>query len=120
MATTIIDLDDILGADKQVRLKGKVYRLPPDLPVELYLKIQRAAGQDVTETEIFETLYENILELFRYKQPGLKELPLSLAQLVTAIPTIYGGDEAADGDAAPPPRTRGGRSSKSAATKSRS
>lgn len=117
--STIIDLDDILGEDKLVKLQGETYRLPPDLPVELYLKIQRLASQDASETEMIEALYEDVLTLFRHKKPDLKELPLSLAQLVTAIPTIYGGGADED-DAARPQRTRGGASSRSRGTRSRS
>lgn len=120
MATKIIDLDEFLGADKQVRLGGKLYVLPPDLPAELYLKINKFAQTDASELEMVEALYDEVLGLFRYKDPKLGTLPISLSQLVVAVGRIYG--DAAEGDATPPParRTRGGAaSSKTTAKRSR-
>ena len=65
----------------------------------------------MNELDLVEEMYDEVLDLFRYKQPTLKELPLSLAQVVLAIGHIYGGG-VSEGDAGPPPVTRGGASSK--------
>ena len=114
MAQRIIDLDEILGEDKHVRLAGHTYRLPADIPVDLYLQINRAA-QDGTAGELdnVKRLYDGLLELFRYGDPNLEALPVSMGQLFAAIPRIYGASS--EDDAAPPPArsTRGGASTKS-------
>jgi len=118
MRSDLIDLDELLGDDKKVKVGGTIYTLPPDLPVELYFKINRFAGTDATDVEMIETLYAEVLQLFRYKNPDLNEIPLSLSQLVSAIGRIYGSGEVED---APPPPARGSRSTskKTAASKPR-
>jgi hypothetical protein len=119
MGQQIIDLDEVLGDDKRVRLGGKTYTLPPDIPTELYLQINKAAGEGkALEPENVEKLQAGLLELFQYGDPKLTKLPsMSLAQLFAAIPRIYGATSKDDGedDAAPPPArpTRGGASTKS-------
>lgn len=123
MPTTIIDLDEFLGADKQVKLHGQRYVLPPDLPAELYLKINKFAQSGASEVEMVEALYEEVLNLFRYKQPDLKSLPISLSQLVVAIGRIYGDGEPEEKPARPPrPKPSGGaaRSGTSSRTAKRS
>jgi len=109
----IIDLDEILGEPKRVKAGGKTWTLPPDLPVELYLEVNRAAEGE-TELETIERLHDNVLELFRYGQPDMVKLPISLAQCVLLIRLVYGNEEQEpDGDGPPPrARTRGGASSK--------
>lgn len=112
MATPIVDLDQFLGADKRVKLRGQTYTLPPDLPVEVYLRIQRAATEGLEEREQVETLYGELLELFRYGDPKIEKLPLGMTQLLIVIPAVYNPD-AVDGDAEERPtrtRTRGGKS----------
>lgn len=110
MSQQIIDLDEILGADKKVKLGGQIYVLPPDLPVELYLRITNLAGTGASDEEMIPVLYENLLELFRYKQPKLESLPLSMSHLVTAVAKIYGDDDAPE--ERPTRATRGGASTR--------
>ena len=110
MATRIINLDELLPEEKQVTIQGKTYRLPGDLPVELYLRINNAAKQkDLTESETIELLYGELLELFRYGDPKLTRLPLGVGQLVQVIPAIYGAQDDDEGEAERPTtrRTRG-------------
>jgi hypothetical protein len=110
MAQEIIDLDELLGSDKRVKLGGKVYLLAPDLPADLYLEIIRFSREEHSEAELIEALYERLLDLFRYKQPDLKALPMSVGQVVQAVGRIY-GDEGAEKKPRPP-RTRGATTSK--------
>ena len=113
MAQPITDLDELLGADKRVRLGGKVWTLPGDLPAELYLQVMRLAREDASEAEMIEALYDQLLDLFSYKEPGLKKLPVTINQVVNGIAYIYGDGNAAKGHgAARPPRARGASSSK--------
>jgi hypothetical protein len=109
MPTQIIDLDEFLGDDKRVRVKGETYVLPPDLPAELYLKVQKLAQSNASEPEMIEALYDELLELFRYKRPALKSLPLTISQVVFGIARIYGDGSAGEGEQRPPRRnSRGG------------
>lgn len=101
MPSDIIDLDEILPDDKRVKLQGTIYTLPPEIPVELFLRINKMSDDGVAEDQQVGRLYEEILELFRYKQPDLEKLPLGLGQLMGAISQIYGNREA---DAPRPPR----------------
>lgn len=118
----IIDLDEVVSDDKRVRLGGKVYVLPPDLPVELFLWINKVNDDGSTEVEMVERLYTEILNLFRYKDPKLESLPLSMPQLVTALAKIYGTpDDEPDGDdGRPPRRSRSGGATSSAPRRTKS
>ena len=118
----IIDLDALVGPPKKVRLAGEVYKLPADLPAPLFLKISTYADSEMSEAEMAEDLYEELLELFRVHQPDVESLPIGIAQMVLAVPQIYqGGDEPAEEGGARPSRA-GTRSTKSRKrpTKSRS
>lgn len=111
--TKIINLDELLPADKKVELNGVVYTLPGDIPTPLYLKITgfEPDSEEAAERQVIENLYNALLELFQYGNPDLTELPLSLGQTLQAIGVVYGGagDTEDDADAArPPKRTRGG------------
>lgn len=105
--TKIIDLDAILPEDKKVKLGGKVYTLPPDLPAEVFLKMTSLAESGASESEITAAMYDELLELFRYKEPDLEKLPISLSQIVNAVGLIYSTASADDGEApARPPRPK--------------
>ena len=117
--TKIIDLDALVSAPKKVKLGGKVYTLPGDLPADLYLEINQYASDGRSEAEQFAALNDRVLELFQINHPELKTLPLSLSQLMLAIPTIYSGGETED-DAPPPPRDQAGTRSSRARPKTKS
>lgn len=109
MSSEIVDLDAVVGPPKKVRLGGTVYVLPGDIPVELYLALNQAAqAEEAGDGDQVEILYEQLLDLFRIHQPDLETLPLSMTQLVQAIPTIYGGADTDEGKE-PPKRTRASR-----------
>lgn len=90
----IIDLDALVGPPKKVRLAGEIYKLPADLPAALFLKISAYADSELSEVEMAEDLYEELLELFRVHQPDVESLPIGIAQMVLAIPQIYQGETA--------------------------
>lgn len=104
-----------VGEDKKVELPdGKTYLLPGDLPVELYLWINRLNSGDpelleMTELEMVEKLHQEVLELFQQRQPDMQRLPLSVPQLIRLIPKVYGQTaEAGDEGERPPRRSRSG------------
>lgn len=116
----IIDLDAALPPDKQVKLAGTVYKLPGDLPVELYLRVQRAAqaiGTPEAGEEVVEEMVDILERLFRTRYPEW-QLPsdVGLARLITAINQIYVAQPEPD----PTPRRAGTASSKRASSRSRS
>lgn len=119
--TKIIDLDAILPEDKKVKLGGKVYTLPPDLPAEVFLKMTSLAESGASESEITAAMYDELLELFRYKQPDLEKLPISLSQIVNAVGLIYSTASGEDDAPARPPRpNRSGGATSSAQRKTNS
>lgn len=129
MPQEIIDLDVVAGPPKKVRLGGRDWTLPADLPVEIYLKINQAEkdtaaaeqaatarGEKLDETAQFTELRDILLDLFQIHQPTLRALPreLGLVTLLQAIPKIYGpqGDpERPEGARPTRPRARAGTTS---------
>lgn len=111
MPQKIIDLDALVGPPIKVKLAGTIYELPPDLPAPLFLKVCAYAESDLSEAEMAEDLYGELLELFRTHQPDLEELPIGLSGLIRAIPAIYGR---------PAPEAEGGARPSRAGTKSTS
>lgn len=122
MPTKIIDLSTVLGKPLEVRFApdGPVYKVPADIPVPLYLKVQEFAqlGDEADEEAAVRELYAELLALFRVYQPELDSLPVSIGQLVEAIPRIFGGDEPDPPKAKASPNGKGGtRSTKPKRTK---
>lgn len=123
--TTLIDLDALLGEPIPVKLGGREWLLPADIPVPLVLKIEQLAGQDVTD-DLVRGLYQDLLELFQVHQPDIESLPITATQALTAIPAIYYGATVGGGgadDAGPPrPKAKAGTksSSRRKTTRSRS
>lgn len=129
MAQQIIDLDQAVPESLIVKLGGKRYKLPGDIPIPDYLAIQRlsnsiteAAGEADGEqvAQVMEELYERVLELFRIEQPDLEELPLGPQRLGALVVAIYTRAAEEDADATDPPTRRAGTRSSSSRRKSRS
>ena len=88
-ASKIIDLDELLTPDKRVQLAGKTYTLPGDVPVEMVLRHQRTLDLDQFDAASARRMYDDLLGLFRYKQPKLTDLPLTRRQLLFAVRWVY-------------------------------
>lgn len=104
-----VDLDALAPSPKKMRLGGKVWKLPGDMPMELYFRLQSfdeqiKAGAD--ETGLLASLRDELLELMQVHQPTLKELPagIGLRTLIGALPAIYSG--ATEGEGTPNRATR--------------
>ena len=110
MAQEIIDLDIVAGPPKRVRLGGRIFLFPADLPVETYLRINLAARAEDpgSEPDQFADLAEQLLELLQVHQPQLRRLParIGLVTLLQAIPVIYGPGQPEDESARRPTRAR--------------
>jgi hypothetical protein len=107
-----VDLDALAQPPKRVKLAGKVWKLPGDMPLELFFKVQSFehrvdAGE--AETAVLQEIHDELLALFQVHQPGLKALPaMGVLDLAQALPRIYAGG-AVPGEAqaeTPTPRSR--------------
>src|SRR5215208_1175187 len=67
MARVIKDLDVLAPEEIVAILGGTSYTLPGDMPMELYLRLQRASGEDVDEADVTRLLRDGIFDLFVYK-----------------------------------------------------
>lgn len=89
------DLDALAPPLKRVRLAGKIWKLPGDMPMPLMLRIQNygprtEAGED--EVVLLAELQDELLALFKVHQPQLKELPeIGVLTLLQSLGAIYGG-----------------------------
>lgn len=110
MSDDIVDLDLLFGT-RQVKLGGKVWKLPADIPVPLMLKIKHLADQTVDDALIQE-FYDDALGLFRMHHPDLESLPIGVTQLLALIPAVYNPKRPAEGDADPPPSPVGTKTSR--------
>lgn len=114
MATEIIDLDLILGEPVEVKLGGQVYKLPSDIPTELFLRMAAYEGADNVAVLVDE-IQDELLALFRVHQPDIKALPGTLTQMVALVPMVYGGRGSAE--AADPPKAKAKAGTKSTSRK---
>lgn len=104
-----VDLDALAPAPKTVKLGGKRYKLPGDMPMGLFLRIQGYEGRveaGADEAALLDELQGEILALFQVHQPAMKVLPeMGVVQLMASIGAIYGGG-AAVGEPTPNRATR--------------
>ena len=98
----IIDLDAVLAPPVQVRLDGKLYKLPADIPVPLYLSVKARQDAEGENADVLDALHSQVLELFQIHQPEMTVLPCGMAQLFQIIPLVYGGED----EKAPDPTRR--------------
>ncbi len=128
MAQRIIDLDAAIPAAIGVQIDGEIYDLPGDIPIPDLIALERAVAdledpESTTPATVrMETLYEQVLDLFRVRQPDLEDLPLGPERLGALIVGIYtkAADED-DAEAAPgKAKPRGGTRSTSKTRSKRS
>jgi hypothetical protein len=99
-----LDLDAVVVPDLDVQLGGTVYRVPgsPDVPRMLrWMKFQEAADSDAVE--LLTDIYEDLLDLFRERQPDLEALPIRQEQIMPLFEALF---EATGEGAAPDPTPR--------------
>jgi hypothetical protein len=116
MPQIIIDLDDAAPEDVGVKLGGKIYALPGDIEIPTLLKIERLMTQlgDPEADEAaaadqggaFLELYDEVLDLFRIREPDLEELRIGARQLGQLVVRLYTAaadqDESQAGGGRPP------------------
>lgn len=99
-----VDLDALAPLAKRVKLGGKIYKLPGDMPMPLFLRIQNYETRIENgegESSLLTELQDELLTLFKVHQPALKVLPeIGVVGLLQSLGAIYGGG-AAEGEAGP-------------------
>jgi hypothetical protein len=108
MATTrIIDLDKLAAPPIEVLLDGKKYKLPGDIPMELFLAMKQ--GEEAAEGNAIEDMEKQVIALFQIHQPKMTTLPsgLGMTQMFQVIPAVYfpgsiEPDESAEGNGSAP------------------
>jgi hypothetical protein len=98
-----VDLDALVPRIKTAKLNGKLYRLPYDMPMPLFMKLQgfeNRAEKGEDEIVMLAEVQAELLALFQVHQPTMKTLPpMGVQQLLLSLGAIYGG---AVGEAPPP------------------
>jgi len=93
MGRVALALDALAPEPKTVRLAGRTWLLPADIPLSTVVRITRfaAAGEaEVDDTRLPGELVDLLLELFRVHQPDLETLPaLTLKQALTLLDELY-------------------------------
>lgn len=127
MSDTAIDLNELVPADKTVKFSGRTFVVPGDLPLSMFLAMNRiSSAEDVTESDSLDQMVTLFVELFhKIPQSGVDEAeskvwlrdqlldhgPDFIMNIMGALYPIPGttADEPAEvdageaGDAVPPP-----------------
>lgn len=98
-----IDLDALAAPPKRAKLGGKVYKLPGDMPLELFFRVQsfeQRVENGENEVTVLSEIRDELLGLFQVYQPTMKKLPpMGVLELAQALPRIYAGGAVGE----PPP-----------------
>lgn len=112
MSDEIIEVDELIGPNKKVRIAGQVYDLPGDIPIDTFLEIanmeERLEDEDVDEAELMISLRDRVSELFLLCDPEFEWPPtLGVTATVRLVGLVYRGAAArdAEGGADPTPTT---------------
>lgn len=89
----LIDVSDLIGPPRKVKLGETTYLFPADIPVELYLGILRLQDrpEELEDQVVVKQLRDDVLELLTVHQPGLDRLPpaVSIPMLIALIGRVY-------------------------------
>lgn len=90
-----VDLDALAPVPKNVKLGGRWHKLPGDMPLGLFLRIQAYeqrvdSGED--EAALLGEMSDELLTLFQVHQPKMTKLPeIGVLGLLGSLGAIYGG-----------------------------
>jgi hypothetical protein len=72
MSDSIVDLDALVPTDKKVLLGGRQYVVPGDIPMEVFVKVNKAGMlEDADESAAIEVMVDALTDLFTVKSEGL-------------------------------------------------
>jgi len=91
-----LDLDAIAPPNRTLRLGGKVYELPGDMPIETIIRAMQLQGQMESEDEAeavgaINSLIEIIYDLFRECDPDFVPIKLSLSNVMNILGLVLSG-----------------------------
>lgn len=67
MSDSIKDLDALVPSNKRVQLGGVQYTLPGDLPLEIYLRVNKAGAlEDIDEQQALDEMIDAMVDLFAF------------------------------------------------------
>jgi hypothetical protein len=75
MTDSFKDLDALVPTDKQVRFGGITYSLPGDIPLEIFVRVNKAQAleDEDRDSEAMEELVGSLTDLFSVKSEGRPE-----------------------------------------------
>jgi hypothetical protein len=75
MTDSFKDLDALVPTDKQVRFGGITYSLPGDIPLEIFVRVNKAQAleEEDRDSEAMEELVSALTDLFSAKSAGRPE-----------------------------------------------
>ena len=93
-----LDLDAIAPPRRTVRLNGRVYELPGDMPIDTIVRAMQLQGQMESEDEdkslaAINELLEIIYDLFRQCDPEFVPMPLGLNAVMQILGLVLSGME---------------------------
>jgi len=97
IVVNITDLDIVIPEEKVLRIKGKEYTIPGDMPVGIALKLQRC-GADGNEDkpEAIEGMVEAVLDLLAIRQEIDREelrMNLTMKQISAILEAVNAVEE---------------------------
>lgn len=80
MSDTFKDLDALVPTDREVKLGGVRYTVPGDLPLEIYIRVNKASAlEDDDEQGALDLMVDAMVDLFCWlykdkpEEPGIRE-----------------------------------------------
>jgi hypothetical protein len=119
-----VDLDALVAATKRVKLGGKVYDVPGDIPMDVYIKVNLAGQKEIdgAEEDALKLLIDALVDLVSWNAPdayrqnvrdevGEAVRRFGVGAITSAIRVIYkdtdvpGGEPEGEPDPTPAPGT---------------
>lgn len=74
MSNDYVDLDALVPSDKDVKLGGTTYSLPGDLPLEVFIRVNKASElEEDDESKALDEMVDAMGDLFAWKYKGKPE-----------------------------------------------
>lgn len=111
----VIDLDALVPAGKRIRLGGREYPIPGDMPLEVYLKIAHASTKEHdNEHEALLELVDAVVSLLAWDSPEVSREAvrgevepairrLGIRTITNLMNVVYADDEKPEADDPNPP-----------------
>lgn len=86
MSDDIKDLDALVPSDKRVSLGGRVYTVPGDIPMEVFVRVNKAGLlEDENEAGAVEEMVGALIDLFTWNSKGKPEETVNRKEIEAAL-----------------------------------